>query len=76
MVAVDDLRRNRLGTALAVVGMQFLTRCDVVHTDGLRSVRAAFTIDEAAGLAQRAGLGNYTIRSHWPFRFLLTSRKG
>lgn len=76
MVAVDDLRRGPLGIALAVAGTRLLTRSAVVHTDGLRSVRAAFTIEEAAGLARQAGLNGCTLRPHWPFRFLLTWRKG
>lgn len=76
LVAVDDLRRHPAGTALAVVGMRFLTRSSVVHVDGLRSVRAAYTMEEAAGLAHEAGLEGCDIRPHWPFRFLLTWRKG
>ncbi|MDX9975768.1 MAG: methyltransferase domain-containing protein [FCB group bacterium] len=76
MVAVDDLRRSPMGIALAAAGTRLLTRSDVVHTDGPRSVRAAFTVEEAKELGERAGLHGCAIRPHWPFRFLLTWRKG
>ncbi|HET6879781.1 MAG TPA: methyltransferase domain-containing protein [Pirellulales bacterium] len=75
LVLVDDLRRSRSGYALAWIGCQLLTRSPVVHTDGPRSVRAAFTLDEAAGLADRAGLAGCRIVPHWPARFLLSWSK-
>lgn len=75
LVAVDDLRRHPAGAALAALGTRILTRSDVVHVDGLRSVRAAFTIGEASQLARTSDLHGFVIRPHWPFRFLLTWRK-
>ena len=74
MLLVDDLRRTRLGYWLARLGCQLLTRCHVVHVDGPMSVEGAFTSDEAASLATRAGLENVLIEHHWPERFLLSCR--
>jgi 2-polyprenyl-3-methyl-5-hydroxy-6-metoxy-1,4-benzoquinol methylase len=72
-VIVSDLERSATGMALAWLGTRVLTRSPVVHVDGPRSVRAAFTRGEAAGLAARAGLTSYTIRPHWPCRWLLVA---
>ena len=70
---VSDLRRSRLGYALAVAGTRVLSRSRIVHIDGPLSVRAAFTTDEALRLADEAGLaGRVTIRRAWPQRFLMT----
>lgn len=72
-VVVDDLRRSRLGYLLAWVGTRLLSRSSIVHADGPRSVRAAFTVEEARALAERAGLRGVRVRRHWPFRYLLTA---
>ena len=56
LVLVNDLRRSRLGVALASVCPRLLTGSDVVRADALRSARAAFTLPEARDLAARAGL--------------------
>jgi SAM-dependent methyltransferase len=71
-VVVDDLLRSPAGYALAWAGTRLLTRSRVVHTDGPLSVRAAFTVSEVRRLADTAGLVGATIRTHWPYRFLLT----
>ena len=39
--------------------------------DPLRSVRAAFTMEEAIALTERAGLPDAAVTRRWPFRFLL-----
>ena len=71
LLLVDDLARTRLGRLLAAAGCRLLTRSAVVRFDGPASVAAAFTTDEMAGLASRAGLVGATITRHWPERFLL-----
>jgi 2-polyprenyl-3-methyl-5-hydroxy-6-metoxy-1,4-benzoquinol methylase len=71
LVLVNDLRRSRLGYALAWWGGRLLTRSPIVHADGPQSVAAAFTCEEALALAHEAGLAGATIRSCWPQRFLL-----
>ncbi len=72
MVLVNDLIRSRLGYFLAYFGTRLLSRSPIVHTDGPLSVRAAFTMDEAAALADAAGLRGAKLTRHWPERFLLT----
>jgi hypothetical protein len=74
-VLVNDLRRSRIGLALAHVVTRLLTTSSVVHTDGPLSVRAAFTTQEALALAERAGLTGPTVRRIWPFRWLLTWKR-
>lgn len=72
MVIVSDLRRTALGAGLAWAGCHLLSRSRVFHVDGMRSVRAAFTEDEALGLARSAGLETATTTLCWPQRFVLT----
>jgi len=71
VLLVQDLRRTRLGYVFAWIGLHTLTGSDVARVDGLRSVRAAFTVEEVGGLAARAKLENATIRRVWPQRFVL-----
>ncbi len=72
LVLVNDLRRNVTGLVLAYLGTRLLSTSGVNRVDSLRSVRAAFTLDEAKGLAQRAGLAGATLKKCWPCRLLLT----
>ncbi|MCE5231058.1 methyltransferase domain-containing protein [bacterium] len=74
-VFVDDLSRDAIGLGLAWAGTRILSRSPIVHADGVRSVRAAFTVDEAARMARAAGLEGATIRRHWPRRWLLEWRR-
>jgi 2-polyprenyl-3-methyl-5-hydroxy-6-metoxy-1,4-benzoquinol methylase len=68
---VNDLRRGAYGFALAYAASRLLTRCQVVHVDALRSVRAAFTPNELAQMANEAGLSGATVGRRWPARMLL-----
>jgi len=68
---VQDLERSRAGVALAYLGVHLLTRSDVARVDGPRSVRAAYTPQEAVALARRAGL-DARVRRCWPWRYSLT----
>lgn len=70
-VLVDDLYRSRRGYLMALVGCRLLSRSPIVHFDGPASVKAAFTIGEAAQLAHDAGLENARFSRHWPQRFLM-----
>jgi 2-polyprenyl-3-methyl-5-hydroxy-6-metoxy-1,4-benzoquinol methylase len=72
LVLVNDLNRCRLGLLAAETVCRLTTTSSVVHIDGPRSVRAAFTPNEAAELAREAGLANARIERRWPFRYLLT----
>lgn len=71
LVLVNDLERSRAGFALAYVGVRVLSRCDVVHVDGPRSVEGAFTCAEAGELSRAAGLQGATVKRRWPCRYLL-----
>ncbi len=75
MVLVNDLVRCVPGLALAYAGTRLLSRSRVVHADGPRSVRAAFTTEEIGKMAQEAGLEGARVERRWPSRFLLTWQK-
>jgi len=75
LVLVNDLIHGRLHLWLARVACRLLVSSAVVHTDGPRSVEAAFTRAEARQLAESAGLTGATVAWRWPFRFLLTWRR-
>ena len=75
LVLINDLVRSRSGWLLAYLGTRLLSRSEVVHTDGLRSVEGAFTLGEARALAERAGLTGARVRACWPCRFLLAWRR-
>lgn len=72
---ISDLVRSRLGYAFALIGCRLLTRSEVVHIDGPRSVAAAFTIPESRALAEQAGLEGVAIQRKFPERFLLVWRR-
>lgn len=75
LVIVSDLSRSSLNLFLVRIACRFLSRSPVVHIDGPVSVRAAFTRQEAAELASRAGLSGCTISPRFPCRWLLTWKK-
>ncbi len=68
-LVVTDLVRGPIGYATALVGTRLLSRSPIVHTDGPRSVRAAFTLAEANLLATRAGLDRARIQPAFPYRW-------
>lgn len=71
LVLVNDLVRSPLGLGLAYAGTRLLSASPVVRIDGVRSVRAAWTIEEVGAMAARAGLRGATVAPRWPCRFLL-----
>ena len=71
MVLVNDLERSPAGYLLARMATRLITRSRVVHIDGPRSVRAAYTVSEARELAGDAGLDHAEIQRRWPRRWLL-----
>jgi SAM-dependent methyltransferase len=75
LVLVNDLARSRAGFALAYLGTRILSASPVVHTDGPRSVAAAFTPEEIRCLAAHAGLEGAVVTSRWPCRLLLTWKR-
>lgn len=72
LALIHDLRRTRLGYGLCWVGVHGLSLSRVVQTDGLLSVRAAFSIGEVRNLLGKAGIGNPHIVKDWPQRFTVT----
>ncbi len=71
-VVVNELRRSPVNAALVTAAARLVTRSRIVHVDGLRSVRAAFSPRELRALARRAGLGGAVVKSRFPCRMLLT----
>jgi hypothetical protein len=53
-----------------------LTTSLVIHTDGPRSVEAAFTLAEVNMLARQAGLEGAVVERRWPCRLLLKWQRG
>jgi SAM-dependent methyltransferase len=72
---IDDLARSLLGWLYAYVAGRLLSRSSTLHVDSLLSVRAAFTHQEAAVLAERAGLRGARLARRWPESWLLTWRR-
>lgn len=70
-VVVQDLSRTRAGLALAWGVSRVLTRSPIVHADAVRSVRAAYTLEEMRAMASRAGLSGARVTPIWPQRLLL-----
>lgn len=75
LVLINDLRRCPAGYWLAYIGARVLSRSDVVHVDGPRSVEGAFTLDEAVSLCRQAGLANIEAKRRWPCRYLITWKR-
>jgi len=73
-VLIQDLRRTRVGYALAFLTLHILAHSDVARVDGLRSVAGAFTMDEVAELARKAGIPHPRLRRCWPQRYVLSWR--
>jgi len=72
LVIVCDLLRCRAGLLASYAACFALTTSHVVRTDGPRSVRAAFTLPEAARIADDGGMPDATIKRCWPWRWCLT----
>jgi 2-polyprenyl-3-methyl-5-hydroxy-6-metoxy-1,4-benzoquinol methylase len=74
LVLINDLRRGRYGLTLAYFAGHVLSSSPVVRVDAVRSVRAAFTMQEALAMAEEAGMKGATVRRRWPARYLLEWR--
>ena len=69
---VHDLRRTNLGYALCWLGVHTLTTSHVVRTDGLLSVRAAFSVPEVERMFKAAGIKDSVCTTGWPQRFTVS----
>ena len=74
-VLVHDLRRTNLGYAICWIGVHALTTSHVVRTDGLLSVRAAFTVSEVKKMFEAAKIDHAEFSTGWPQRFTVTWSK-
>jgi ubiquinone/menaquinone biosynthesis C-methylase UbiE len=74
-VLISDLTRSSLAWAVTWATTRVLSRSWVFHTDGPRSVRAAYTPAEMQSLARQAGMDCATISRQFPFRMLLVWHK-
>ncbi len=74
LLLINDLRRSDAGYVAAFVGTRLLTRSPIVHTDGPRSVQAAFTPQEMEALCLRAGLASARVKPCFPWRMLVEYR--
>tara|TARA_Y100000589_G_scaffold326773_1_gene367198 strand:+ start:1936 stop:2634 length:699 start_codon:yes stop_codon:yes gene_type:complete len=72
LLIVNDIRRDWMNLMLANIVPQILTRSDVVHVDAVRSVRAAYSVEEFRSLAVSAGLHSAEVRKIFPRRMVLT----
>lgn len=70
-ILIHDLTRGKAGYLFTYFGVRLISRSDVVHIDGPRSVQGAFTPEEARALGEAAGLRGCRVSPRWPFRFLL-----
>lgn len=73
-VIVSDLERGRAGYLMARL-MAIVLRNRLTAHDGPVSVLRAYTPDELAGLAGRAGLGRVRVRRCFPARITLVAEK-
>lgn len=75
VLVVSDLLRSRTNFWMAHLGVRLLTRSDVMHIDGPRSIEGAFTLDEVRQLCRQAGLEAAELVRRWPCRYLLRWRR-
>ena len=72
LALVHDLRRTNLGYALCWIGVHALTTSQIVRTDGLLSVRAAFSVAEVRQMFKAARIENAEFTTGWPQRFTVS----
>ncbi len=72
LIIISDLKRSFTGWLLAHLAGRALSASPIVHVDGPRSVRAAFTPAEIKRLTLEAGFPAVSVKSIWPMRYLLT----
>lgn len=75
LVVVNDLVRSRWNLLMVSAACRLLTRSEVVHTDAVRSTRAAFTRRELLMMAERAGMRGATIGFGGIGRMMLVYRR-
>jgi 2-polyprenyl-3-methyl-5-hydroxy-6-metoxy-1,4-benzoquinol methylase len=71
LVLVNDLVRSRANYLQVWFASHVLSASRVVHADGPRSVRSAFTVDEMRAMAGQAGMSGASVEPRFPCRMLL-----
>jgi ubiquinone/menaquinone biosynthesis C-methylase UbiE len=73
-VVINDLLRTRLAWCLVWLATRVYARHPVSRHDGPLSVRRAYDVDELRVLAEKAGIGPFTVRrAPWLARVLLVA---
>ena len=70
-VLVNDLVRDRLAWAWILVLSRLFSTNRLVRHDGPLSVRRAYRPEDFRSLARRAGLRDWGVRRHFPYRMCL-----
>ncbi len=74
-IVVGDLVRSRMAMVVTWLATRAMSRSWIVHVDAVRSVHAAFQVNELAALARKAGLVDAVVQRRFPFRLVLTWKK-
>jgi SAM-dependent methyltransferase len=74
-LVVHDLRRARIPYLFARAFFPFLLRSPVSRSDGLVSIRRAFTRAELEDAFARAGIPGVRIQGIFPYRFLAVAER-
>ncbi len=72
---VNDLHRSRIAHAVIWVLTRLLTKNRLTRYDAPVSVMNAFTPKEFKGLAEQAGIQQFEIIRHFPYRIAILSHK-
>jgi hypothetical protein len=74
-VIVNDLNRSRIAHAVIFVLTRLFTKNRLTRYDAPVSVMNAFTPDEFCELARDAGLPDFEVHRHFPYRIALVAKK-
>jgi ubiquinone/menaquinone biosynthesis C-methylase UbiE len=74
-LVMSDLTRGYLPLAAFKLVSPLFARSYLTRHDGALSVRKAYTPDELRALARAAGLLNFHVHTHWPWRMTLVVDK-
>jgi ubiquinone/menaquinone biosynthesis C-methylase UbiE len=72
-IVVIDLHRHPVAYFLYTTIAKVILKNRLIRHDGALSILRSFKTDELFELAQRAGLDNFSVRRHFPFRLALTA---
>ncbi|MDR3647263.1 MAG: methyltransferase domain-containing protein [Candidatus Babeliales bacterium] len=72
-IIINDLQRSRVSYFFASIIMPLFFNNRLVKNDSLLSIKKAFTYSDWIFYLKAAGISpsNYSIRWHWPFRWII-----